>query len=125
MRASIVEGFVGSAGAKQKTKTKMEVSPRIKVESLDDDPLFIPIGVNEYVIDKRSVSSGGKTRGVRDWCVRPMINKWNAVFILNSNVDISEDELRYKLDFTGTDVGVLSNRPNGFGRFKVETFEKA
>lgn len=124
MRGCIIEGFVNSAGNKMKTSTKMKVSPRIKVVGSDEDRLNIPLEVGDYEIDKQSVPSGGRTGGIRDWCVRPIINEWKASFILEETLDIAEKELQYKLDFAGTDAGVLSNRPNGYGRFRVVSLEK-
>ena len=119
MRSCIIEGFVNSAGSKLKTKTKMRVSPRIKVIGGDDDRMYIKLSNQEYSIDKQSVPSGGRTGGIRDWCVRPRIDEWEATFILEESLDISAKDLKYTLDFAGSDVGVLSNRPNGYGRFSV------
>ena len=119
MRSCIIEGFVNSAGSKQKTKTKMNVSPRIKVIGGKEDLMNIKLSSQEYSIDKQSVPSGGRSGGIRDWCVRPRIDEWGAEFILEESLDISEKDLRYKLEFAGSDVGVLSNRPNGYGRFSV------
>ena len=125
MRTCIIEGFVQSAGRGQKTSTKMEVSPRIQVKSLDEEDLInIPLSVQEYEIDKRSVPSGGGTRSIRDWCVRPIITEWGAEFFIQESLDISYEDLMYKLSYAGTDVGVLGNRPNGYGRFKVVTLEE-
>ena len=119
MRSCIIEGFVNSAGSKLKTKTKMNVSPRIKVIGGDEDIMNIKISTQAYSIDKQSVPSGGRTGGIRDWCVRPRIDEWEAEFILEESLDLAKKDLKYKLDFAGSDVGVLSNRPNGYGRFVV------
>ena len=119
MRSCIIEGFVNSAGNKMKKKTKMNVSPRIKVMGMGDDVMNIKLPTQEYSIDKQSVPSGGARGGVRDWCVRPRIDEWSAEFLLEESLDIGESELKYKLGFAGSDVGVLSNRPNGYGRFTV------
>ena len=124
MRACIIDGFVQSAGNKLKTKTKMEVSPRIKVQSLDEDKMYLTLSNQNYEIDKQSVPSGGRMGGIRDWCIRPRIDEWSTEFILQENLDIGREELLYKLEFAGTDVGLLSNRPNGFGRFKVVNLEE-
>ena len=119
MRSCIIEGFVNSAGNKLKTKTKMNVSPRIKVTAMGEDKMNITLSTQEYSIDKQSVPSGGRTGGIRDWCVRPRIDEWSASFILEESLGLSEKDLLYKLEFAGTDVGILSNRPNGYGRFRV------
>ena len=124
MRSCIVEGFVSSAGAKMKTSTKMSVAPRIRVTGADGDPLNIPLNVDTYEIDKQSAFSGSRNAGVRDWCIRPIIPEWAVEFTLDEGLGIDEKELLYKLNFAGGDVGVLSNRPNGYGRFKVVSLEK-
>ena len=124
MKACIIDGFVQSAGSKQKTSTKMNVSSRIGIKSLGNDPMNLTLDVNEYEINRISVPSGGRTGGVRDWCVRPMIPEWSVEFVLVSNVDISEEDLKYKMIFAGTDVGIMSNRPNGYGRFEIVEFEE-
>ena len=124
MRACVIEGFVQSAGNKMKTKTKMEVSPRIQIQSPYDDGLYLTLSNQTYNIDRRSVPSGGRSGGVRDWCVRPRIDEWGTEFILQETLDIPRNELLYKLEFAGSNVGVLSNRPNGFGRFKVVSLEE-
>jgi len=130
IRATIINGFVGTAGPKQKTKTKMHVSPRIRVQSLSDyDLTNVPLMLNgehitSYEIDRRSYSAGGRSGGIRDFCVRAKIPEWEIEFQLISTVDISKKDLKYKLDFAGSDVGVLSNRVNGYGRFEITNLQK-
>ena len=119
MRSCIIEGFVNSAGSKMKTKTQMNVSPRLKVYSTNDDKLNIKLSAQEYTVDKRSAPSGGRRGGVRDWCVRPRIDEWGLEFVLEESLGLSERELKRKIEFAGSDAGLLSNRPNGFGRFQV------
>lgn len=124
MRTCIIEGFVQSAGRGQKTSTKMEVSPRIQVKSLDEDSMYLTLDTQSYDIDKRSVPSGGGTRSIRDWCIRPILGSWSTWFIVQEDLNVSYEDLMYKLVYSGSDVGVLGNRPNGYGRFKVVSLEE-
>lgn len=124
MRSCLIEAFYDTAGAKQKTKTKKHVAPRIRIMSDGDDPINLTLSTQEYEIDKRSYSAGGRSGGVRDFVVRPMIQDWETAFILSSTVDISDDDLKYQLEYAGSDVGVCSNRINGYGRFEVTSFER-
>jgi len=124
MRACIVQAFYDSAGRGRKTADKNEAAARINVYSDYEDRMNLTLEPQEYEIDKRSAFSGSKNRGIRDWCIRPIMEEWSTVFILDERLGLPEDELLYKLQFAGTDVGVLSNRPNGFGRFKVTSLEE-
>lgn len=123
MRASIVQAFYDSAGRGQKTAARNEAAARINVYSDNGDRMNLTLKPQEYDIDKRSAFSGSKNRGIRDWCIRPIMEEWSTDFILEERLDIAEEELLYKLKYAGTDVGVLSNRPNGFGRFEVISLE--
>lgn len=124
MRACIVQAFYDSAGRGQKTSARNEAAARISVRSEHSDRMNLTLTPQEYDIDKRSAFSGSKNRGVRDWCIRPIMEEWSTDFILEERLDIPEEELLYKLRYAGTDVGVLSNRPNGFGRFEVTSLEE-
>ena len=124
MRACIIEAFYDTAGKSQKTATKKKVAPRIRVLSTDDDPLNLTLSTQEYEIDKRSFSAGGRSGGIRDFVVRPIIREWKTSFTLASTVDISDADLEYTLGFAGSDVGVCSNRINGYGRFEVTSFKR-
>lgn len=124
MRACIVEAFYDTAGKGAKTKTLKNIAPRIRIASAGNDPSNLTLSTQEYEIDKRSYSAGGRSGGIRDFVVRPIIPEWETEFILSSTVDISDDDLKYKLSFAGSDVGVCSNRINGYGRFEVTSFNR-
>lgn len=124
MRACIIEAFYDTAGKGQKTKTLKNAAPRIRITAAGDDPFNLTLSTQEYKIDKRSYSAGRKSGGIRDFVIRPIINEWETAFILSSTVDISDDDLKYKIEFAGSDVGVCSNRVNGYGRFEVVSFNQ-
>ena len=118
-RGCIVNNFIDKAGSKTKTSTKNTVAPRIRVE-----PNLIDLGIKDYEIDIRSVPSGGRSGGIRDFCIRPRIDEWEAEFTLLSLLDYPASEMRRSVEVAGIDIGVGSNRVNGFGRFEVVSFEE-
>lgn len=118
-RGCIINNFIDKGGAKRKTATKNEVAPRIRVE-----PKLIDLGVSEYEIDVRSIPSTGSRTSIRDMCVRPMIPEWEAEFTLLSELKHSDEDVRRNLEVAGIDIGVGSNRINGYGRFEVVEFER-
>lgn len=124
MRACIIEAFYDTAGKGQKTKTLKNIAPRIRIASMGDDLSNLTLSTQEYEIDKRSYSAGGRSGGIRDFVVRPIISEWETSFILSSTVDIQDDDLEYKMGFAGSDIGVCSNRVNGYGRFEVVSFNR-
>lgn len=119
VRGCIINNFIDKAGSKQKTSTKKKVAPRIRVE-----PRRIDLGLKDYEVDVRSVPSGGLRGGVRDMCVRPLIEEWGAEFILLSQLDYSQADIKRNVEIAGIDVGIGSNRINGYGRFMLESFEE-
>ena len=88
------------------------------------EPKFIDLGFTDYVIDERSVPSGGSYRGIRDMCVRPCIDEWNAEFTLLSQLDFSDKDIKRNVEVAGIDIGIGSNRINGFGRFELSGFSE-
>ena len=119
VRGALINSFVSRAGNKEKMKTKTKVAPRLTVL-----PAIISINKKEYVVDKRSVPSGGARGGVRDMCYRPMISSWSATGRISSTLDTDERDMKTMLEIAGEDVGIGSNRINGFGRFMVTQFKK-
>lgn len=119
VRGCIINNFIDKAGAKMKTSTKKKVAPRIRVE-----PYMIDLGITDYEVDIRSVPSGGARGGVRAMCVRPIIETWEAGFTLLSQLDYSKADIRRNIEVAGIDVGIGSNRVNGYGRFSLESFEE-
>jgi len=114
------EYLVSQSAPKEKTKTKLEVAPRIQIQ-----PSMIDLGIEEYDIDKRSVPSGNMSRGgVRDFCVRPLLKNWKAKFTLITTLDKSMEQLKKDVENSGIDVGIGSNRINGYWRFKIVALNK-
>jgi hypothetical protein len=112
--------LISVAGSKKKLETKAKVSPRIAVE-----PTMLDLEQEEYEVDRRAVPSGAKTGGTRDFCVRPKINTpWKTEGILVTSLDKTKQQLEKDLTQAGVEVGMGSNRINGYGRFKVTKFEE-
>ena len=120
IRGCIINGYINRAGLKQKTETKKRVSPRIVVQ-----PSLIDLHMKEYEINKRSVSSGGIAKGTRDFCVRPLIpDGWKIELTIQTELDDSDADFKRNLELAGIDIGIGSNRMNGYGRFEVTGFER-
>ena len=119
IRGCLINLFILRAGNKEKTRTKIRVSPRIRIE-----PPLLDLGINEYEIDVRSAPSGNLSRGgTRDICVRPRIDSpWKIRGVLCSSLEENR-EMRKYLEDAGENIGIGSNRINGYGRFKVTSFE--
>jgi hypothetical protein len=112
--------LISTAPSKKKTETKNTVSARITVE-----PYMLDLGVKDYTIDKRSVPAGNMSRGgVRDFCVRPKIEGWEVEGMLITTLDKKFDDLKRDFAASGVEVGIGSNRPNGYGRFAVTQFSQ-
>lgn len=119
LKGCLREYLVSNAGNKEKTATKIQVAPRIAVE-----PMMLDAGISEYAINKTSVPSGGKMGGTRDFCVRPEIKECEVEGILISSLGKSIQELEKDFIGAGRDIGIGSNRINGYGRFEVISFEE-
>lgn len=120
IKGALIEEFYDSAGSNQKTKTKKEVAPRINII-----PELIDLGIKSYEIDIRSAPSGGRRGGVRDFCTRPRIKMpWKAKGTLITTLNKTDDEWKRKFENTGRNQGIGSNRPWGFGRFKLNKFKR-
>jgi len=119
-RGCLIEYLVSTAGAKQKTSTKQEVSPRIQIL-----PELISLGTKEFEIDKRAipVKIHGKIADM-DFCIRPIIKSWKVTFTLVSALDKTAKQLKIDLENAGIEQGIGSNRINGYGRFEVVSFNK-
>ena len=121
IKGAIIQEFYDSAPSKERTRTQKEVAPRIIIQ-----PAMLDLGVKEYEIDTRSVPSGGRRGGCRDFCVRPRLDvPWKISGVLITTLDISIEDLKRKFENAGMNQGVGSNRINGYGRFKLTKFEKA
>jgi len=118
-RGCLINQFIEAEKKKKKGSTKNRVSPRIQIS-----PPEISLGTDTYKIDKRSASSGGRGGGTRDWVVRPIIHEWAAEFTLRTTIEDSPSYIKQMLEYSGENVGVGSNRVNGYGRFKVVSFEE-
>lgn len=117
LRRSVIESFMDKAPKKDKQATKKRVSPRIRV-----DPILLDLNLKDYDIDVRGIPVGNMGRGgARDICVRPLIRNWTAIGTLISGLDESRAMKKW-LEFAGEEVGIGSNRINGYGRFKVTSF---
>jgi len=120
IRGSIINAFINNAGNKEKTNTKLRVSPRVQIA-----PFYLDTGLIDFAVDKRSVPAGSMSRGgTRDMCVRPLIETWAVKGVLQTTLRESDDDIRRMFEVAGVDVGVGSNRINGYGRYAVTTFEK-
>jgi len=103
--------------SKGKMEKRNEITPAIRIE-----PWMLSLGIKDYKVDVRSVPSGSGYRGgCRDFCVRPLIEKWKCSGMIITSLDASE--LKDVFEKAGQYVGVGSNRPNGYGRFKVTKFK--
>ena len=117
LRGCLIQGFIEKAPVKEKQRTKRRVSPRIRIE-----PVMMTLGTKDYEIDVRSVPSPQTGRGgTRDICVRPIIKQWKAKGTLVSGLDESR-EMRKWLEYAGEEIGIGSDRIDGYGRFKVTSF---
>jgi len=119
IKGSLRDYLINNAGNKEKTATKNYVAPRIAVE-----PMILDTHLTDYEIHKASVPSGGKMAGTRDFCIRPLIRVWEVKGTLISSLDKTSKELEKDLIGAGIDVGVGSNRVNGYGRFEVVNFKE-
>jgi hypothetical protein len=117
IRGSLIGAYIIRAGFKQKTAEKLRVSPRLQIE-----PMYLDTGQKNYQIDRRSAPSGGRTGGVRDISIRPLIKSCKVKGTLVTTLPESADDIRKMLEFAGSEIGIGSNRVNGFGRFKVTKF---
>ena len=118
IRGSIINSFVSRAGSKEKTKKKLEVSPRITVT-----PSEMSINQTQYTIDKRGVPSGPLRGAVRDMCIRPLIEQWETTGQIVTTLGTDTKDMKTMLEIAGEDVGIGSNRVNGYGRFTVNSFK--
>jgi len=119
-RGCLIEYLISVAGSKQKTSTRLEVSPRIRIV-----PELISLGIKEFEVDKRAIPVKLRGRIVdMDFCIRPIIKKWKAGFTLISALDKTAKQLKLDLENAGIEQGIGSNRINGYGRFKVLTLTK-
>lgn len=119
LKGTFMEAVERLAGRKWRAE-KASYAPRVMVE-----PEWVMLEPQEYEIDRRSVPSP-ETRGVRNrsFCIRPIIRGWSLSFRLVTTVPDSADSLREKLEYAGREIGMGSNRPNGYGRFKVTEFKE-
>ena len=118
IRGCLIDYYIFNAPRKKKSETRLQVAPRIRVE-----PYMLDLGIKNYAIDKRSVPSGNISRGgVRDFCVRPRIDQWQAEGFLVTTLEKTVEELKNDFAQAGIEIGIGSNRVNGFGRFKVLEF---
>lgn len=117
LRRCVIDAFMEKAPKKDKQATKKRVSPRIRI-----DPILLDLGFKDYELDVRGIPVGNMSRGgSRDICVRPLIRKWIATGTLISGLDESR-EMQKWLEYAGEEIGIGSNRINGYGRFKVTSF---
>jgi len=117
---SLLNAFVALAGRKEKTATKMETGSRIRVE-----PFMLDLGVKDYEIDIASAPAGNMSRGgTRDEFVKPVIKAWKVKGIIQTTLGKSLEDMKSYLEYAGTDVGIGSDRPHGYGRFKVISFKQ-
>jgi hypothetical protein len=118
IRGCLIDYYILNAPPKKKSETRLQVAPRIRVE-----PYMLDLGIKNYIIDKRSVPSGNISRGgVRDFCVRPRIDQWRTDGMLITTLEKTVQEIRRDFEQAGLEIGIGSNRVNGFGRFKVVMF---
>jgi len=119
IRGALINAFVSRAGAKKGKSKKEEVAPRITVL-----PEQLPFTPQEYSIDKRSIPSGIGKNTVRDMCYRPRFDNWSIKGSIVTSMDIPEKDMKAMLEVAGDDIGIGSNRINGFGRFTVTSFKR-
>lgn len=119
IRGSLINAFVSRAGNKEGKKTKEKVSPRIMIT-----PPEITLSKEEYDIDIRPVSSGVGKSTTRDMCIRPIISDWSAEGNIITTLEHNEKDMKSMMEVAGIDIGIGSNRINGFGRFMVTEFKR-
>lgn len=107
---ALLDRYKIEAGKKWKEK-RLEVAPRIRV-----CPELIDLGVKEFEVDRSSVPApGGK---MREEVYKPRVPKGTrAKFTIQTTID--PNELREKLEATGSEVGIGNDRYHGYGRFRV------
>jgi hypothetical protein len=120
IRGCLRDYYILTAPPKKKNETRLQVAPRIRVE-----PRMLDLNIKNYEIDKCSVPSGNISRGgIRDFCVRPRIDRWQVEGFLVTTLEKSVEELKNDFEQAGVEIGIGSNRVNGFGRFRVLDFTK-
>lgn len=116
IRGALINAFINRAVKNTKMSTKERVSPKINIE-----PFMLSLGKKTFTIDKRVVRVEQGKKSVTDFCVRPLIEKWETSGRLIASLD---DDMKRWLEEAGKNSGVGSNRINGYGRFKVTSFKE-
>lgn len=126
VRGCLRSYMVETAPNKTKRTVKLSVSPRIKVE-----PFFIILTdgkgkpLENYEIIKAAIPAGNMSRGgCMDFTVNPVINEWCAEGVLVSSLDKPTNELKRLFENSGVETGIGTDRVDGYGRFKVISFEE-
>ena len=114
IRGVLIDWFVRSAAKGNKTSTEFEVSPRIRVE-----PLFLSLGTKKPEIYERSIQVRQGAKVSMDFVASPIFHKWTAKGTIVTTLD---EDMKAALVAAGRDIGIGVNRKNGYGRFRVTSF---
>ena len=98
-----------------KDQIKMRIRSRIYIE-----PIMMDLNTKEYEIYKRPVFNPGKLSDIK---TTPRINEWSVEGTLITTLEKSEAEIHKDFENSGTEIGVGGDRVDGYGRFKVISFE--
>jgi len=110
--------LISHAGDKKKKITEEYVRPRLRVE-----PLVLDTGLKDYTVDSRLVivKKNGRVAAITR-CARPLILECELSGFLVTTLDKSLEELRKDLDSALKEVGMGSDRIEGYGRGEVTSF---
>ena len=120
-KGCIRDYLVSVSGKGSKQTTEREASSYVLAE-----PPECPLRPQQYEIDVTNVlvKKNGKIATMTT-CVRPMFRPpWEIDFIVT--FDLGKDAKEYKkiIDGAGRAQGIGSNTKNGYGRFRVKTFNE-
>jgi len=124
LKGALVNAFIrqktSASLASQAAKAeKQRVSPRIwfTEEILD-------LNIDKYEIDTQIVlvkTTTGDIQTVAE-AIRPKVTDWEVEGVLVTTLPDSKEELEETFQLAGSEVGIGSNRINGYGRFRVTEF---
>ena len=121
IRQAMIAAAKWSKG-KGRASLKTEVAASVLLE-----PLWCGLGVEDFVIDTRSIVNQN-TKG-RILCHRPRLNQWTLSFTIHYDpILLTPAQLRTVLEDAGQRVGIGPFRPaceGYFGRFLVKTWHAA
>ena len=110
--------LISHAGDKKKKITEEQVRPRLRIE-----PVMLDTGIKDYTIDSRLVlvkKSGRIASIIR--CSRPLIPECKISGTLVTTLDRTIEDLHRDLNGALQEIGMGSDRIEGYGRGEVISF---